>query len=185
MPTGPPPAAAHAGAALNPWLGCRRPVGDRPSFSSVLPRGVVRSGRPMTWRRGSAFDRRLVLPRRSSPYLPLPRNCAEARNGCSALLLTPVRRWRFSCGWQMIAGLAAPGAPLFTPQRGTPTLPFERLAPKHPGGQFSFGRKLAADPRRHRHRERAEEVAASRSSIAANGGEPQLRRAARQLASIR
>ena len=42
--------------------GCRRPVGDRPSFSSVLPRGVVRSGRPMTWRRGSAFDRRLVLP---------------------------------------------------------------------------------------------------------------------------
>jgi hypothetical protein len=56
------PRRRRAGAALNPWLGCRRPIGDRPSCSSVLPSGVVRSDRPTTWRRGSAFDRRLVLP---------------------------------------------------------------------------------------------------------------------------
>src|SRR5689334_12884419 len=43
----------------------------------------------------------------------------------------------------MIVGLAAPSAPHFTPQRGAPQLPHERLAPKHPGGQFSFWRSLA------------------------------------------
>jgi hypothetical protein len=64
----------------------------------------------------------------------------------------------------MIAVLAAPSAPLFTPQRGAPPLPFERLAPKHPGGQFSFWRKLAEDPRRRRLAYGTQEVAASRSA---------------------
>src|SRR4029077_17312211 len=112
---------------------------------------VVRFAHPTTWgcRLGVRSAARFA-DRWRSPYLTLPRNCAETRNSCSTLLLTPVQRWCFSSGWQMIAVLAAPSAPLFTPQRGAPPLPRERLAPKHPGGQFSFWRKLAADPRRHR-----------------------------------
>ena len=59
-----PPPAARAGAALKPMAGLDA-VGRlaivRPS-QAFCPEGSFCSGRPMTWRRGSAFDWRLVLP---------------------------------------------------------------------------------------------------------------------------
>ena len=130
-PTGCPPAA------------CRMPIADRAFVASACADGSLRPyWRPTPRRAGSRFcSARCLRDRWWSPYLPLPRNCAETRMSCSTLSRTPVGRWRFACGWRMIAVLVASGAPHFTPQRGSPQLPLERLAPKHPGGQFSFWRK--------------------------------------------
>jgi hypothetical protein len=160
---GPWPAPGGRHCSRGPW-GCGEPtrirlprVGTglrfRPSANSSAQQGArapLRSGLPLAklCQQNCGYhtaDRQIIArmvlladaaPYRSAIASQLRRNAERLQHSAahtsSALVFLP-RIANSPRGWQHSAHRH------FTPQRGTPPPPFERLAPKHPGGQFSFG----------------------------------------------